>query len=76
MVKPLDKHVVYNALSYTWGEQQGNRTIFCNDKRLKIGENLHQALWRFRQDGRTELLWADAVCINQEDDVEKTEQVR
>jgi hypothetical protein len=75
VVKPLDNHVVYNALSYTWGEQ-GNRTIFCDDKRLEIGENLYQALWRLRQDGRTELLWVDAVCINQEDDAEKTDQVK
>jgi hypothetical protein len=76
VVKPLGNHVIYNALSYTWGEQKENRTIFCDEKRLKIGENLYQALWQLRQDGRTELLWADAMCINQEDDTEKTAQVQ
>jgi len=78
VVKLLDnyRYVVYNALSYTWGELKENRVIYCDDKCLKIGENLYQALWQLRQDGRTELLWVDAVCINQGNDEEKTKQVQ
>jgi hypothetical protein len=37
---------------------------------------LRSALLQFRQDGRTEPLWINAICINQKNNEEKTAQVR
>jgi hypothetical protein len=41
-----------------------------------VTESLHSALWRIREQKLASVLWADAVCINQSNDDEKTNQVR
>lgn len=41
-----------------------------------VGTNLHAALRQFQSNGEFGSLWIDAVCINQEDDDEKSYQVR
>lgn len=59
--------------------------INCNGKSVTIGQSLHDALMEYRlrlrrgrgRDGdQIRGLWADAICINQNDEMEKTEQVR
>jgi hypothetical protein len=49
--------------------------IRCNGKRLEIGANLHAALHERRRRRATGLLWADQICINQQDNEEKSIQV-
>lgn len=78
----------YLALSYTWGPphrvaQIGGMTsarnclILCNEKRVQVAANLNAFLKRLVQkDQFDEWLWADAVCINQEDSSERTCQVQ
>lgn len=76
VVRPLDDSLVYNALSYSWGDQSSKRTITCNGSHLEVGHNLFMAMRQIRRDNRTELLWADALCINQADNAEKATQVK
>lgn len=76
VTKPLDQDVLYHALSYTWGDPTGVQTILCEGKVLRVTQNLHEALTEYRRRGESTPLWADAVCINQSDVTEKTEQVR
>jgi Heterokaryon incompatibility protein (HET) len=45
VVKHLDNNTDYNALSYHWGDQTIQHEISCDGQPLKIGENLHSALW-------------------------------
>jgi hypothetical protein len=45
---------------------------FC----LEVHKNLHAALLRLRLKDAARRLWADAICINQKDDAEKSEQVQ
>lgn len=75
----------FDALSYVWGDQATRKHIKCNGKSITIGESLHAALMEYRyrlRRGRGRVgdkirgLWADAICINQNDELEKTEQVR
>ena len=66
----------YVALSYAWGERPPDREIVCNGVNLKITESLYAALWQYCENKDDKLLWADAICINQTDADEKTEQVR
>jgi len=64
----------YIALSYMWGDQTLPETILVNERTFAIGANLHQAL-RQLQTEKPICLWVDAICINQNDDLEKGEQV-
>ncbi|KAF2169633.1 hypothetical protein M409DRAFT_52153 [Zasmidium cellare ATCC 36951] len=54
---------------------QAHLTTHCLRKELKIRPNLSSALWRLRKRGILRV-WADAVCINQDDDKERTNQVK
>ncbi|KAK1753958.1 heterokaryon incompatibility protein-domain-containing protein [Echria macrotheca] len=68
--------VRYEALSYVWGNQTSKEQIKCNGRLMHIGSNLLEALSEQARRQPTALLWADAICINQNDDNEKTSQVR
>ncbi|KAE8131002.1 heterokaryon incompatibility protein-domain-containing protein [Aspergillus pseudotamarii] len=42
---------------------------------FRIGENLKRALLRLRKDDESITLWVDAICINQKNENEKTQQL-
>lgn len=64
----------YETLSYTWGTQPDRTNITCNGRPLNITSSLSQILSHLR--GTEErLLWIDQICINQNDDREKSQQV-
>lgn len=65
----------YVALSYTWGDQTKRNPITCDGYEVDIGSNLKHALLRFRQLDNWEFIWADAICINQADNNEKSVQI-
>ncbi|OCK74527.1 HET-domain-containing protein [Lepidopterella palustris CBS 459.81] len=66
----------YEAISYCWGDPTVTECIRCGGSVLWITTNLFTALRRFRHKDRSRLLWADAICINQSDNDEKSSQVR
>lgn len=66
----------YEAISYSWGRATDTRVISCENKKLKVTANLGDALWRIRDPVEVKFLWADAVCINQEDNEERATQVK
>lgn len=67
----------YEGISYAWGRDNDFTDIDCDGRKIRIQKNLHDALQTFRypSEPRT-VVWADAVCINQKDDVEKGHIVR
>ena len=71
----LDDAPVYEALSYVWGTEPPSVTIVCNGKHLTIRPELSYALARLRLKHITRIIWADALCINQNDNQEKSHQV-
>ncbi|KAK0648545.1 ankyrin and HET domain-containing protein [Cercophora newfieldiana] len=75
----LQQEPVYEALSYEWGSPDKLCELTTADGSvIHITESLHQALLdlrhRNREDGRR-TLWADGICINQEDMLERECQV-
>ena len=72
--------LAYDALSYTWGppwinkESEPREVNFCQ-RRMPIRENLFFALCQLRYQCSVRALWVDALCIDQENKSEKTEQV-
>jgi hypothetical protein len=71
----LNEEPKYEALSYTWGAPVFPEKLHLPDGYLNITENLASALRRLRLVDRPRTVWADAVCINQNDAVEKGRQV-
>ncbi|KAF7538301.1 hypothetical protein G7054_g3115 [Neopestalotiopsis clavispora] len=77
----------YVALSYTWGRPepldldptfQPDNTwrLNCNGGVVEVRQNLFDFLQQVRRAGsNASAFWIDAVCINQQDDKEKSEQV-
>jgi hypothetical protein len=66
----------YKALSYTWGTDSKTHTVYCAGKVLPITANLYSALRRFREEDSECIIWADAICINQNDIPERNQQVQ
>ena len=66
----------YEALSYAWGSAEDKLDIICNGHVVRVTRNLCNALQKMRLPNRSRLVWADAVCINQDDIVERGHQVR
>lgn len=71
----VEKIPEYNAISYVWGDAYPRASITINDRRLEVTQNcayaLKQTLW-FRG-GR--YCWVDAICIDQSNNAEKSDQV-
>lgn len=72
----LLKHPKYCALSYTWGPKDNPVSLYCDNIEINVTRSLHAALVRFRLSCGVRILWVDAICINQNDNDEKTEQIR
>ncbi|KAF2651323.1 HET-domain-containing protein, partial [Lophiostoma macrostomum CBS 122681] len=68
--------LIYEAISYAWGDQSDRVSITCNGQHLSITQSLHGALAVFRLVDKPRLLWADAICINQNDLQERGSQVQ
>ncbi|EME79024.1 uncharacterized protein MYCFIDRAFT_34050, partial [Pseudocercospora fijiensis CIRAD86] len=68
--------VRYICLSYCWGAPTKSRSITVNGSRLMVTENLHSALSAIhRHHHHGTYYWIDAICINQDDIVERSRQV-
>jgi len=65
----------YEALSYVWGSAESAAHIKVNGRAVRVTPNLFSALNSLRYDTRVRSLWVDALCINQDDDYEKSWQV-
>jgi hypothetical protein len=65
----------FYALSYVWGCPDKKMPLPCNGERLNITQNLFRALDKTFERYPDVWLWADGICINQEDVVERGHQV-
>ena len=78
----------YAALSYTWGDpsvhpyvaERPSRTVWIDTKPFLVTPNLYDALnhwrgWKLVIGTTNTLLWVDAICINQDDLIERNHQV-
>jgi len=73
-----NSEVEFEAISYVWGCP--NPACYLRDVEsdgvLRITESLYYALKALRYPDRSRMLWADAVCIDQSDNDEKSNQVK
>ncbi|KAF2264489.1 hypothetical protein CC78DRAFT_568202 [Lojkania enalia] len=66
----------YEALSYVWGSTENTQVIYVNDWEMGITKSLEAALRSLRYQNTPRLLWADAICLDQSSNAEKSSQVR
>lgn len=73
----------YEALSYVWGLEVADEPIYVADEggtnrgTLAVSRNLECALRGLRWwSGHDRTLWIDAICINQQDLLERSKQVK
>lgn len=68
----IDSAPPYEALSYAWGKELCQITL----RNGTLTTNLHHALRYLQRPHASRLLWIDALCINQNDDAERSHQAQ
>jgi hypothetical protein len=67
---------LYEALSYVWGDPRQRHAISVDGHDLFVTTNLHAALLRLRDRFFERIVWIDAICINQDNNKEKENQIQ
>ncbi|KAL1608429.1 hypothetical protein SLS60_003371 [Paraconiothyrium brasiliense] len=65
----------YEALSYTWGDPFFVHKMQLETGSISITESLDSALRALRLSDKPRVLWVDAVCIDQQNNAEKAQQL-
>ncbi|TPX18633.1 uncharacterized protein E0L32_002490 [Thyridium curvatum] len=71
----LSANPEFEALSYSWGSVGQATDIRLSGHKMQAWENCAAALRCLRLPKKKRLLWIDALCINQDDLGERSEQV-
>jgi hypothetical protein len=72
----MSKVPVFHALSYVWGEDEKPQEILIDGKSIPITQNLYDGLRALQKNSVGPIrVWADALCICQEDAVERSAQI-
>lgn len=72
----LEDSPTYEALSYCWGDPTKTKQISLDGCWFFATESLEIALRYLRYQDTPRILWIDALCINQADNRERSQQVR
>jgi hypothetical protein len=62
-------------MSYTWGAPDFSHYLFCDGAVVMITANVDSLLRNMRKKTSSRYLWIDAVCLNQQDKLEKNQQI-
>jgi hypothetical protein len=77
-LEQCDKDLVehYVALSYVWGDTTAKRQVSVDGAMLEITASLDCALRHLRDASTVRRVWADGICINQDNVDDRNRQVR
>ncbi|KAK3115629.1 hypothetical protein LTR53_004836 [Teratosphaeriaceae sp. CCFEE 6253] len=77
-----DQRPAYETISYTWGDSTRSARLIIQERRLAlvrrhlhVPANTESALKQVRLSDRSRIIWIDAVCMNQDDTTERSQQV-
>lgn len=66
----------YEAVSYVWGTGDRKFELICDGDTIYLTQSIYDALRRVRLPDQPRRLWADQVCIDQDDEKERSQQVK
>ncbi|KAF5974971.1 heterokaryon incompatibility protein [Fusarium coicis] len=72
----LDLRPAYLALSYVWGDAKSTQSMAVDGHEVAVTVNLAYALRCARLPDKPVVIWADALCIDQANDEEKSVQIQ
>ena len=76
MVLTVDNTPKYEALSYAWGSAENPSSVDIGANAvLSITQDLATALPYLRHETQARVFWIDAICVNQQDLKERSQQV-
>jgi Heterokaryon incompatibility protein (HET) len=73
---PLECAPQYEAVSYVWGNSSQRRIVHVNDGKIQVTANAFDLLKERSSFWFPRVVWIDSICINQRDEVERTQQVQ
>jgi hypothetical protein len=78
IISSIDEEVHYDALSYMWAEAAPVDRVVVDGATIPVAWNLARALdyLRDQQGSEPRRIWIDAICINQNDEIERGHQGR
>jgi hypothetical protein len=71
-----DSETQYEALSYVWGTQKHEGSVYIGKQPRMVTVNLYQALQHLRYTSSERVMWIDALCIDQTNFSERTHQLQ
>jgi hypothetical protein len=74
-LETLNESLQYEALSYCWGNRDKKSLIYVDGRGFGVTVNLWAALRHRRSQKSPRTMWIDAICINQTDLGERSNQV-
>lgn len=66
----------YVAISYAWGDAGDRKDIILDGHTISVTASLHGALEAVRGKNEAVFVWADTLCINQQDMEERSQHVQ
>ncbi|KHN96000.1 Heterokaryon incompatibility [Metarhizium album ARSEF 1941] len=72
----LDEATKFETISYTWGDQKNRKGLILDGSRLDVSERVYEIVHDRASFLMTRHIWIDSICINQQDNGEKSAQVQ
>ncbi|KAF5133336.1 Heterokaryon incompatibility protein 6, OR allele [Metarhizium anisopliae] len=72
----LDGAVEFETISYTWGSRQTRKGLIVAGARLDVSDRVYDIVHDRASFLMTRHIWIDSICINQQDNEEKSSQVQ
>ena len=66
----------YNTISYCWGDPTPSHQITVNDLQINIPKSSFDVISKIIKLQQAKFIWIDAICINQTDFKERSQQVQ
>ncbi|KAK2736972.1 heterokaryon incompatibility protein [Colletotrichum kahawae] len=73
---PITNPPTYIAVSYAWGDAGDTRRLELEGTEIPVSASLHGALQALRRKNEVVTVWVDALCIDQYNRDERTQQVQ